>query len=120
MVVSMNLNPCGAPVQPKCPTTNPFRLGEEKASPGSRLQKLTKAAQEFEGILLSSWLEEVQKDSLDPSDATQDAGSETLRSLGTQAVAQAFAQRGGVGIARTIVHHFSPRVSSMSRAQKAP
>jgi Rod binding domain-containing protein len=70
------------------------------------LQKLTKAAQGFEGVLLSSWLEEAQKSSLDPSAAGKDAGSETLRSLGTQAVAQALAQRGGLGIARMIVHHF--------------
>jgi Rod binding domain-containing protein len=71
------------------------------------MQKLTKVAQEFEGILLSSLLEEVQKGTLDPSDASLGAGSETLRSLGTQAVAQALAQRGGLGIARMIVHHFS-------------
>jgi len=77
-------------------------------APGSPLQKLGKAAQEFEGILLSSWLEEAQKSSLDPDGAGQDAGSETLRSLGNQAVAQALAQRGGVGIAQMIVRHFTP------------
>jgi Rod binding domain-containing protein len=86
----------------------------EKAEPGSRLQKLTKAAQDFEGVLLSSWLEEVQKSSLDSSDAGQAAGSETLRSLGTQAVAQALAERGGLGIARMIVHHFRYVVGGIS------
>lgn len=70
------------------------------------MQKLTKVAKEFEGILISSLLEEVQKGTLDPSDAGLGAGSGTLRSLGTQAVAQALAQRGGLGIARMIVHHF--------------
>jgi hypothetical protein len=51
-------------------------------------------------------LEEMQKSSLDPSEADLGAGSETLRSLGNQAVALALAQRGGLGIARMIVHHF--------------
>jgi Rod binding domain-containing protein len=106
MVVSSNLNPSGGPAQRLYTAVNPSGLSAEKADPGSRIQKLTKAAQEFEGILLSSWLEEVQKSPLDPSDAGQGAGSETLRSLGTQAVAQALAQRGGLGIARMIVHHF--------------
>ena len=70
------------------------------------MQKLTKSAQEFEGILISSFLQEIQKDSLDPSAEGLGAGSETLRSLGTQAVGQALAQRGGLGIARMIVNHF--------------
>jgi Rod binding domain-containing protein len=110
MVVSLNLNLPGVPAQPLYATVNSSGLLAEKASTGSRIQKLTKAAQEFEGILLSSLLEEVQKSSLDPSAVGQDAGSETLRSLGTQAVAQAWAQRGGLGIARMIVHHFLHRL----------
>jgi Rod binding domain-containing protein len=107
MVVSLSLNPSGAPPQLLHTTMSSPGLPAENADTGSRTQKLTKAAQEFEGILLSSWLEEMQKSSLDPSDAGQEAGSETLRSLGTQAVAQAWAQRGGLGIARMIVRHFS-------------
>jgi Rod binding domain-containing protein len=107
MVASLNLNPSGAPAQPLHTPVSSSGLQGEKTNTESRTQKLTKAAQEFEGILLSSWLEEVQKSSLDPSDAGQVAGSETLRSLGTQAVAHAWAQRGGLGIARMIVRHFS-------------
>jgi Rod binding domain-containing protein len=114
MVVSLNLNPSGGPAQPLYKAANPSGLQAEKANPGSRIQKLTKVAQEFEGILLSSLLEEVQKGSLDPSGAGQAAGSETLRSLGTQAVAQALAERGGVGIARMIVHHYRNVVGGKS------
>ena len=106
MEVSPSLTPAVGPIQAPFWRVHSSPVQGEKAEPGSRIQKLTKAAQEFEGILLSSWLEEVQKSSLDPSHASQDAGSETLRSLGTQAVAQAWAQRGGLGIARMIVHHF--------------
>jgi Rod binding domain-containing protein len=107
MIASLNSNPNTTPVQPLYSRLSSSRAQAEQAHAGSRIQKLTKVAQEFEGILLSSWLEEVQKGSLDPSQASLGAGSETLRSLGTQAVAQALAQRGGVGIARMIVRHFS-------------
>jgi len=75
-------------------------------TPGSRMQKLTKVAKQFEGVLLASLLQEIQKGTLDPSDGGLGAGSETLRSLGTEAVAQALAQKGGLGIAKMIVRHF--------------
>ena len=61
----------------------------------------------------------MQKSSLDPSGASQDAGSETFRSLGNQAVALALAQRGGLGIARMIVQHFAPKLPNASPTQKA-
>jgi Rod binding domain-containing protein len=72
----------------------------------ARMQKLTKVAKQFEGVLLSTLLQEVQKGTLDPSEAGLGAGSDTLRSLGTEAVAEAIAQKGGLGIARMIVNHF--------------
>jgi len=118
MVVSLNLNPSAGAAQRLRTTVNSSGPEAEKASPGSQIQKLTKAAQEFEGVLISSWLEEVQKSSLDPSGTGQEAGSETLRSLGTQAVAQALAQRGGLGIARMIVQHFSPTLASQPGSEK--
>ena len=106
MIAYLNANPNSAPVQP--PYSRLISPGPQtqQAHAMSQIQKLTKAAQEFEGVLLSTLLEEFQKSSLDASDASQGAGSETLRSLGTQAVAQALAARGGLGIARMIVHHF--------------
>jgi Rod binding domain-containing protein len=79
---------------------------EPEPSPGSRMQKLTKVAQQFEGVLLSSLLQEVQKGMVDSSAGGLGAGSDTLQSLGTQAVAQALAQKGGLGIAKMIVRHF--------------
>jgi Rod binding domain-containing protein len=106
MIASLNSNPNSAPVQPLYSRRSSSGAQVEQAHAGSQIQKLTKAAQEFEGVLLSTLLEEFQKSSLDPSDASQGAGAETLRSLGTQAVAQALAARGGLGIARMIVHHF--------------
>jgi len=106
MKIPLDLIPTEGSIQRPYSTVHSSHLQVEEAEPGSRLQKLTKAAQEFEGVLLSSWLEEVQKSSLDSSEADLGGGSETLRSLATQAVALALAQRGGLGIARMIVHHF--------------
>ena len=120
MEVSTILTSAGDRAQGFYAAVNSSHPPAGKVEPGSRLQKLTKAAQEFEGVLLSSWLEEVQKSSLDSSDTGQGAGAETIRSLGTQAVALALAQRGGLGIAQMIVHHFSPKLRSESRSGSDP
>ena len=70
------------------------------------MQKLAKVAKQFEGVLLASLLREVEKGMVDSSAGGLGAGSDTLRSLGTEAVAQALAQKGGLGIAKMIVRHF--------------
>jgi len=106
MITHLNADPNSAAVQPSYSRLISSGPQARQVHAVSRIQKLTKAAQEFEGVLLSTLLEEFQKSSLDPSGGSQGAGSETLRSLGTQAVAQALAARGGLGIARMIVHHF--------------
>jgi len=106
MVIPLTLSPVSGLAQRLGTAISSLGVQAEKTNPGSQMQKLKKAAQEFEGVLLSTWLEEMQRGSLDSSGTAQGAGAETLRSLGTQAVAQALAQRGGLGIARMIVHHF--------------
>ena len=109
MLPALNLNHSSGPQGLYLPG-NTASLEAQRADASSRIQKLKKVAQDFEGILLASLLDEVQKGSLDPSQASAGAGSETLRSLGAQAVAQALAERGGVGIAHMIVNHFSPKL----------
>jgi Rod binding domain-containing protein len=59
--------------------------------------KLAKAAQEFEAVLLSHWLEKMQQ-TFSNSDQSGDPAHDTLASIGTQAVASALAARGGIGI----------------------
>jgi Rod binding domain-containing protein len=109
MLPALNLNHSSARQGLYLPG-NTAGLEAQNVAASSRIQKLKKVAQDFEGILLASLLDEAQKGSFDPSQASVGAGSETLRSLGAQAVAQALAERGGVGIARMIVHHFSPKL----------
>lgn len=66
--------------------------------------KLSKVAQEFEAILLSSWLEKLQA-SFTGIDDGSDPAHETLASMGTQAIASALAARGGIGVAKILVQH---------------
>jgi Rod binding domain-containing protein len=68
--------------------------------------KLVKAAQEFESILLSSWLEKLQASFTGPNDGS-DAAHDTLASMGTQAIASALAARGGIGMAKMLLQHFT-------------
>jgi len=106
MTTPSSLHSGGTPALPLRTTSGPAINPAAEPKPGSRMQKLTKVAKQFEGVLLSSLLQEVQTGSLDSADGALAAGSETLRSLGTEAVAQALAQKGGMGIAKMIVNHF--------------
>ena len=64
--------------------------------------KLKKSAQEFESILLQSWLEKMNQSFVGASES-QDAAHDTVSSLGTQAIASALAARGGIGIAAMLL-----------------
>lgn len=72
------------------------------AEAGAPSPKLKKAAQEFEAILLTQWLEKMQQ-SFSDSEQSGDPAHETLSSFGTQAVATALSERGGIGIARMLL-----------------
>jgi Rod binding domain-containing protein len=69
--------------------------------------KLRKSAQEFEAILLQSWLEKMNQSFVGSSES-QDAAHDTVSSLGTQAIASALAARGGIGIARMLLGQLQP------------
>src|SRR5208337_3369884 len=75
--------------------------------------KLKKSAQEFESILLQSWLEKMNQSFAGASES-QDAAHDTVSSLGTQAIASALAARGGIGIAAMLLRQLQPS-GSLSR-----
>ena len=87
--------------------------------------KLAKAAQEFESILLASWLEKMNQ-SFVGSEESQDPAHDTVSSLGTQAIASALAARGGIGIAGMLLRQLQPAqpaatdANSPSAAEKNP
>lgn len=72
-------------------------------------RELRKAAQEFEGMLISQLLGEFHLSPLG-ADAPM-AGSDTLNSLATQTFSTALAARGGLGIARTLAHQLEPSLN---------
>ena len=79
------------------------------ASPGTQPSpRLKKSAQEFESILLQSWLEKMNQSFVGSSES-QDAAHDTVSSLGTQAIASALAARGGIGIANMLLRQLQPK-----------
>ena len=74
------------------------------------LGKGEKAARDFEAILLTSLMDSLQKTF---SGVAEDPtpGANDYRLMGTQALASAIAERGGIGIARLILSHLpTPKV----------
>jgi Rod binding domain-containing protein len=71
-------------------------------------KKLRKAAQEFEGILISQLLGESQMGLSSLSGDSPPAGSDTLNSLAIQTLSGAMAGRGGFGIGQMLVHQLEP------------
>lgn len=71
-------------------------------------KKLRKAAQDFEGILISQLWGESQTGFSSLTGETPLAGSDTLNSLAIQALSTALASRGGLGIGQMLVHQLEP------------
>lgn len=70
--------------------------------------KNEKAARDFEAMLLTPVLDALQKTFARTSDEEQTPGADDYRLMGTQALAQAMAARGGIGIAQLILRHLQP------------
>lgn len=77
--------------------------------------KLVKAAQDFESMLLSSWLEKLEASFTGPNDGS-DPAHDTLASMGTQAIASALAARGGIGLAKVLLQHFTKASGAVGSA----
>lgn len=98
---------------------SPRLAGPGGATPGGSAtetpayKKLVKAAQEFEGVLLSQLLGDFTQGLTLGGDAEL-AGSDTLNSLAVQTLAGALARQGVLGIAQMAVHQLAP---SLQREQ---
>jgi Rod binding domain-containing protein len=97
-------------------------LPAENGAAAQPASKLRKSAQEFEAILLQSWLEKMNQSFVGSSES-QDAAHDTVSSLGTQAIASALAARGGIGIARMLLRQLQPsrrEVQAQDSGELAP
>ena len=74
-------------------------------------RKLCKAAQEFEGMLISQLLGDFTSGFSSLSGDAPVAGSETLNSLAVQTLSRAMAGRGGFGIGQMLVHQLEPSLN---------
>ena len=72
---------------------------------GQKQAKLVDAAQQFEAAMLQELLKPMQhgQDSWGGEEKSDDSGSDTISSLGTEAIAKAISKGGGFGIAKQIV-----------------
>jgi peptidoglycan hydrolase FlgJ len=75
------------------------------ASAAPKQAKLVDAAQQFEATMLQELLKPMQhgQDSWGGEEKSDDSGSDTISSLGTEAIAKAISKGGGFGIAKQIV-----------------
>jgi Rod binding domain-containing protein len=84
-------------------------LTNQSAPAAEHLEKITKAAREFEAVLLNSLLGPLEKTFSSLPGKEADAMSDNYQSLGMQALASTLAARGGLGIADMIVKSLSKR-----------
>ena len=76
------------------------------------LNKLRKAAGEFESMLLSSLWKSMKSSFADsPDDDSLDAAHDTLEDMGINAMCSAVGKVGGFGISKLILKHLEPTLS---------
>jgi peptidoglycan hydrolase FlgJ len=92
----MNSTPVIAPFVPATPAAEHAR-------------KITKAAHEFEAVLLNTLLGPLEKSFSSLPGKAHDAVSDNYQSLAMQAMASSLAAKGGLGIAEMIVKSLSKR-----------
>lgn len=84
------------------------RMAQEAASSagGSTDAKIEKAAQQFEAILVGTWLKEAEQTFAtapgEDGDSDEDSGGAQMMSLGVQSLSEALSASGGIGIAKMI------------------
>jgi Rod binding domain-containing protein len=113
-------------------TTNLLQLQEARVvQKGATPKKLTddakidKSAQQFEAILVGTWLNEAQQSfaSVPGGDTDRDAGGEQMMSLGVQSLSTSMAASGGLGIGKMIakaMHAAADREKAGVAASEAP
>ena len=87
------------------------RITEGSSLPANPVAKNEKAARDFEALLLAPALDALQKTFAGTSEGSNAPGADDYRQMGTQALAQAIAARGGIGIACLVLRHLHPKVS---------
>jgi len=90
------------------------RISTVKTPAAKAVTKDEKAARDFEALPLTPVLVSLQKTFSGPESATTSVGADDYRQISTQALAQAIADRGGIGIARMVRQHLQAQLASGS------
>jgi Rod binding domain-containing protein len=78
------------------------------AADASKRSKLADAAQQFEAMMLQELLKPMRRGEDDLSgNKSEDNSFETMASFGTESVAKAISQSGGLGLARQVIQQLS-------------
>jgi len=105
-----------SPINPMSDKPNGISAVAQKSAPETPDQRrLRKAAQEFEGLLLAELWKESGSDISAPFGESSSAESETMNSLAIETMSAALAQRGGLGIARMLMHQLEPSLHREAR-----
>lgn len=73
--------------------------------------KARKASTEFEGVLLSSLLSQLQTSFQLPGIESEDPAGDTMRNIGMQELGKVWANSGGIGLARMVLKQIVPHSS---------
>lgn len=85
--------------------STPVTVSPVLATPAASFSRGARAARDFEAILVGSVLESMEKTFATLPGENNLPGADNYNYLGTQALAQAIAIRGGFGIAALIARH---------------
>jgi Rod binding domain-containing protein len=103
------------------------RVVQKGASPKKMTDdaKIDKGAQQFESILVGTWLNEAQQSfaSVPGGDSDRDAGGDQMMSLGVQSLSTSLAASGGLGIGKMIakaMHAAADRANAAVSASAKP
>lgn len=99
----------------RAPISNPLPLANPTAAKAvlkNGAVKNEKAARDFEAMLLTPVLAALQKTFAGDAEDSKAPGASDYSLMGTEALAQSIAARGGIGIAKLILRHLqTPKVS---------
>jgi len=98
--------------------TAPVTAVSTISSAAARQHQITKAAREFEAVLLNAFLGPIEKTFASLPGKDPDAISDNYQSLGMQAITSSIAAHGGLGFAAMIARSLSRRDSASSAAQE--
>jgi Rod binding domain-containing protein len=98
------------------PLTNNFPIGNT----AGRLQKLHRATQEFEAMLISNFWKSMTESFSSGDEDSLDPGHSTWQDMGVQSMSEALSKAGGLGLGKMILKHLEPLTEGPTPQNAAP